>query len=118
MHARWPSSGLAADQIGIVEFHSGKEKRTIVDRAQNIIQFREKDLSLEEAGALQLKLSQIRGVDKVEFISRTEAWRRFKEDFGTKLDLEELVAESPLPHTFNITVKSPRSFACRRAGDL
>ncbi|MFH1347114.1 MAG: permease-like cell division protein FtsX [Candidatus Margulisiibacteriota bacterium] len=67
----------------------------------------ENNLTLEEAGALQLKLSKIPGVEKVEFVSRTEAWIKFKNDFGTKLALDEIMEGNPLPHTFNIKVRTP-----------
>ncbi|MFH1683903.1 MAG: permease-like cell division protein FtsX [Candidatus Margulisiibacteriota bacterium] len=67
----------------------------------------EKNMTLEEAGALQLKLSNIPGVEKVEFVSRAEAWIKFKNDFGTKLALDEIMVGNPLPHTFNIKVRTP-----------
>jgi len=73
----------------------------------DIAAYVEKDLSLEAAGALQLRLSKIPGVDKVSFISRTEAWKNFKEEFGDKLELDSVIAENPLPHTFNVRVKAP-----------
>ncbi|MDD5382656.1 MAG: permease-like cell division protein FtsX [Candidatus Margulisbacteria bacterium] len=67
----------------------------------------EKDLSLESAGALQLELSRIPGVVKVDFISRTEAWKKFQEEYGDTLALDEIIAGNPLPHTFNIKVRTP-----------
>lgn len=69
--------------------------------------FVEKNISLEEAGALQIKLAKISGVEKVEFVSRTESWRKFKQDFGTKLNLNEIITGNPLPHTFNLKVRTP-----------
>lgn len=66
-----------------------------------------KDLSLADAGAIQIKISKMPGVEKVEYISKNEAWRKFKEDFGEKLSLEEAVAGNPLPHTFAIQVRTP-----------
>jgi cell division transport system permease protein len=69
--------------------------------------FVDKDLSLESAGALQLQLSKIPGVEKVEFISRTEAWKKFKEDFGERLDLGAIISDNPLPHTFLVRVRTP-----------
>lgn len=65
------------------------------------------DLSLESAGALQLKLSKMPGVERVDFISRNEAWKKFKEEFGSNLDLDAVVRDNPLPHTFIIRVKNP-----------
>ncbi|MBI5399420.1 ABC transporter permease [Candidatus Saganbacteria bacterium] len=66
-----------------------------------------KDISLEEAGALQLTLAKIPGVEKIDFISRTEAWRQFKDEFGSQLDLDATMTNNPLPHTFNIKVRTP-----------
>lgn len=65
------------------------------------------DLSLEDAATIQLKISKISGVDKVVYTSKQEAWKKFKEDFGTKLALGEVVRDNPLPHTFAIRVKTP-----------
>jgi cell division transport system permease protein len=73
----------------------------------DIAAYVDKDISLEEAGALQLALAKIPGVEKVDFISRTEAWRQFKEEFGGQLDLEDVMVNNPLPHTFNIKVRTP-----------
>ncbi len=78
-----------------------------VSSMMDISVYVEKDLSLEEAGALQVELTKIPGVEKVGFISRTEAWKKFKEDFGTQLDLDALINENPLPHTFAVKVRSP-----------
>jgi cell division transport system permease protein len=78
-----------------------------VSSRMDISAYVEKDLSLESAGALQLELSRLEGVEKVDFISRTEAWRRFKQDFGSTLNLDELLTDNPLPHTFSIKVRAP-----------
>ncbi|MFH1542478.1 MAG: permease-like cell division protein FtsX [bacterium] len=64
-------------------------------------------LSLEQAGALQVKLSQIPGVEKVAFISKDEAWKTFKKDFGGTLSLDDVIQTNPLPHTFTIQVRTP-----------
>lgn len=73
----------------------------------DLVAYTSKDLSLEEAGAIQIKLSKIPGVEKVEFTSKAEAWKKFKEDFGGKIALEEVVQENPLPHTFAVRVRTP-----------
>ncbi len=73
----------------------------------DITAYVEDPISLEKAGMLQLELSKVQGVEKVEFISRTEAWKEFKKDFGTSLNLAEVVKQNPLPHTFIIKVRTP-----------
>jgi len=67
----------------------------------------DKDLSLEEAGALQVQLSKIAGVERVDFISRAEAWRDFQKEFSSKLDLSQILSENPLPHTFSLKIRTP-----------
>lgn len=78
-----------------------------VSSRMDIAAYVEKDISLESAGALQLQISRIPGVEKVEFISRTEAWRSFKKDFGAKLNLDDVMNKNPLPHTFAVEVRTP-----------
>lgn len=72
----------------------------------DIAAYVEKELSLKEAGALQIELSKIEGVEKVEYISAEDAWKKFKEEFGSKLNLEELIRNNPLPHAFTIKVRT------------
>jgi len=78
-----------------------------VSSKMDVAAYVEQDISLESAGALQVKLSKLPGVEKVEFISRSEAWREFKKDFGASLDLDDIMESNPLPHTFNIRVRTP-----------
>ncbi|MEA3494161.1 MAG: permease-like cell division protein FtsX [Candidatus Margulisiibacteriota bacterium] len=78
-----------------------------VSSRMDVAAYVEKDISLESAGALQIKLTNLPGVEKVNFISRTEAWRKFREDFGGKLNLDEVMTSNPLPHTYTIKVKTP-----------
>ena len=73
----------------------------------DIAAYVEQDISLESAGAMQIKLSKIPGVERVDFISRTEAWRQFKNDFESKLSLAEIMKENPLPHTFALKIRTP-----------
>jgi cell division transport system permease protein len=78
-----------------------------VSSSLDISAYVERDLSLEAAGAMQIEFSKIPGVEKVEFISRTEAWKKFKQDFGSTLNLQEIIDENPLPHAFSIKVRTP-----------
>jgi len=64
-------------------------------------------ISLEQAGELQIQISKMPGVEKVNFISKSEAWKQFQGEFGTKLNLSDVVSNNPLPHTFIIKVKQP-----------
>lgn len=73
----------------------------------DMVAYTTKDLSLDDAAAIQLKITKIPGVEKVDFTSKTEAWNKFKGDFGGKFALDEVLRENPLPHTFAIRVGSP-----------
>ncbi|MFH1362289.1 MAG: permease-like cell division protein FtsX [bacterium] len=78
-----------------------------VSSKMDVAAYVEEDISLEQAGALQIKLSNLPGVEKVVFVSKDEAWREFKKEFGQKLQLDEIISTNPLPHTFNIRVRAP-----------
>lgn len=65
------------------------------------------NLSSDNAAALQLSMSKIPGVEEVRYVSKEEAWRNFKQDFGGRLNLDELVRENPLPNTFAIKARTP-----------
>ncbi len=56
---------------------------------------------------LQLKISQITGVEKVKYISRDEAWSSFKSSLQGRINLSSVVLDNPLPETFVITVRNP-----------
>ncbi|MCU0641501.1 MAG: permease-like cell division protein FtsX [Candidatus Margulisbacteria bacterium] len=80
---------------------------SVVSSRMDLTAYTQKDLSLDEAAAIQLKLSRLPGVEKVEFTSKTEAWNKFKGDFGGKFALDEVIRENPLPHTFAVQVRTP-----------
>ncbi|MDI6731400.1 MAG: permease-like cell division protein FtsX [Candidatus Margulisbacteria bacterium] len=78
-----------------------------VSSGLDIAAYVDEPISLEQAGAIQLELSKLSGVEKVDFISRAEAWKKFQEDFGEKLEIGEVIQDNPLPHTFIIKVRTP-----------
>lgn len=73
----------------------------------DLVAYTTRDLSLEDAGAIQVKLSKLPGVEKVEFTSKAEAWKKFREDFGGKIALDDVLRDNPLPHTFAVEVRTP-----------
>src|SRR3989339_263299 len=73
----------------------------------DVVAYVDKDISLKEAGALQIELAKLQGVTKVRYISNDESWKEFRKDFGAKLDLNEVVRYNPLPHSFMLTVRTP-----------
>ncbi len=78
-----------------------------VSSGLDITAYVEKPITLDQAGKLQIQLSKMQGVEKVEFLSRNEAWKRFQKEFSHKLNLAEIVTDNPLPHTFIIKVAHP-----------
>jgi cell division transport system permease protein len=80
---------------------------SVVSSRMDLAAYTQKDLSLDEAAAIQLKLAKLPGVEKVDFTSKTEAWNKFKGDFGGKFALSEVIRENPLPHTFAVRVRTP-----------
>jgi len=78
-----------------------------VSSGLDISAYVDQPITLEQAGAMQLDLSKISGVQKVDFISRDEAWKKFKEDFSDQLEIGEIVQDNPLPHTFIVKVRTP-----------
>lgn len=73
----------------------------------DLVAYTSQNLSLEDAGAIQIKISKLPGVEKVEFTSKAEAWKKFKDDFGGKVALDDALPENPLPHTFAVRVRMP-----------
>jgi cell division transport system permease protein len=73
----------------------------------NLVAYTDRNLTDQDAGVLQNRISQITGVTKVNYISRDEAWKNFREDFSHKLDLAEVSRDNPLPNSFAIEVRTP-----------
>jgi cell division transport system permease protein len=53
------------------------------------------------------KIERLRGVTNVKYMSKDEAWRKFKNEFGEKLSLDAAMTDNPLPDTFIIEVEVP-----------
>ena len=73
----------------------------------DLVAYVDKELTLEEASVIQVKIQAVSGVIKVEYISKDEAWKNFRQDFSEKLDLSEVVRDNPLPNSFAVEVRTP-----------
>jgi len=73
----------------------------------DMVAYVSRDLSNDSATQLQMLLSKINGVEEVRYISKDEAWRNFKDDFGQKLALDDIIKSNPLPSTFALKVRTP-----------
>lgn len=78
-----------------------------VSSRMEVVAYVNQDLESFEASSLQLKLNGIEGVDKVKYLSKNEAWNKFKEDLAQKVQIEDVISGNPLPNTFIIQVRTP-----------
>jgi len=67
--------------------------------------FLKQNLSSEEIIAFQKRIGTMTDVKNVEYVTREDAWKNFKENFKT-LDLTDMVDENPLPDSFRIYLKN------------
>jgi len=67
----------------------------------------ERSLDKYEVDSIINRISALRGVSSVKYLSREDAWKKFKEEYGGKMNLEEVVSNNPLPDTFIIEVQIP-----------
>lgn len=73
----------------------------------DMVAYTSQDLNSNTVNQLEQSFSKINGVEEVRYISKEQAWKNFKEDFGARLDLDEIVNDNPLPNSFAIKVKTP-----------
>ncbi len=64
-----------------------------------------------EADSISHRISAMRGVSGVRYVSRTDAWEKFKREYGGNMNLEDVVSDNPLPDTFIVTVQIPELVA-------
>jgi cell division transport system permease protein len=67
------------------------------------------DRSLEkyEVESIMNRISSMRGVSDVKYLSRADAWEKFKREYGGNMNIEEVVSDNPLPDTFIVSVQIP-----------
>ena len=64
--------------------------------------FLEDELSDNEIESLKRDISSLMGVQEVIFVSKSEAFEKFREDLGEDSDLLEALETNPLPASFDI----------------
>lgn len=74
----------------------------------DIVAYVNKDMDEYGASSFIVEILKITGVESVNYISKQQAWEDFKNDYGSRLSLDEIVKENPLPNAFVIKVKSPQ----------
>jgi len=67
------------------------------------------DRSLEryEVENIKNRIIKLRGVSSVKYVPKTEAWNKFKDEYGKQLNLDSAISDNPLPDTFIIQVEVP-----------
>ncbi len=66
--------------------------------------FLKEGLTMPEISEFENRILGMQEVENVTFVHKDDAWRSFKENFHN-LDLDEGMAENPLPHTLMIKAK-------------
>jgi cell division transport system permease protein len=66
-----------------------------------------RSLEKYEVDSIANRISTLRGVSDVKYVSRIDAWEKFKEEYGGSMNLEDVVSDNPLPDTFIVTVQIP-----------
>jgi len=80
---------------------------TEVSHQFEIVVYLQEGLKDDEKTLLRDRLSKVDGVKEVVYVSKEEAWERFKESFkGNKLALE-IVGKNPLPDSFEVRLTDP-----------
>jgi cell division transport system permease protein len=69
------------------------------------------ELNPVQQAYLAERLKRMEGVRAATFVSRDEALERLKKQFAERRDVLEIVAENPLPDSFEVEVKEPRGIA-------
>lgn len=67
----------------------------------------DRSLDKYEIDSIVNRISALRGVSDVKYVSRIDAWEKFKQEYGGSMKLEDVVSDNPLPDTFIVTVQIP-----------
>lgn len=67
----------------------------------------DRNLEKYEVDSIVSRISKLRGVSDVKFLSRESAWKQFREEYGATMKLDDAVSDNPLPDTFIIEVQIP-----------
>lgn len=78
-----------------------------ISSSVEIAAYMDKNMENYEVDALSKKISVLRGVTKVKYVTRETAWKNFKAEYGDRLHLDDVMTDNPLPDTFIIEVEVP-----------
>lgn len=74
-----------------------------------IIVYLEDNISQTELSTLTNNLNSITGIKEVKFISKEEAYQRLSKDLGELKDILSAIEKNPLPASFEIQIKDPKT---------
>ena len=74
-----------------------------------IIVYLEDNISQTELSTLTNNLNSISGIKEVKFISKEEAYQRLSKDLGELKDILSAIEKNPLPASFEIQIKDPKT---------
>ncbi|PMP86901.1 cell division protein FtsX [Thermodesulfobium acidiphilum] len=70
-----------------------------------LLVFLKDNVSSQDINSLIGTISNMEGVSSVEFVSKHDAWEKFKKYFQNKINVSDI--KNPLPDTIKVRVKSP-----------
>ncbi len=74
-----------------------------------IIVYLEDNISQAELSTLTNNLNSITGIKEVKFVSKEEAYQRLSKDLGELKDILSAIEKNPLPASFEIQIKDPKT---------
>lgn len=94
--------------LGIVGYSFGIVRNvfTGMSRQLEIVIYLKDNLRPEDREILKSKIKEMEGVKEVVYVSKDEAWKRFKETFKGNKFVLEIMGKNPLPDSFEIKVES------------
>jgi cell division transport system permease protein len=71
----------------------------------DIVAYVQDGLSKNDMDLVNLQISQISGVHRIEFVSKEAAWQQFKENYNN-VAFDNYLEENPLPDSFKVAVRN------------
>lgn len=74
-----------------------------------IVAYLNEDIDQTQIAILKTKLLNISGIEDIKLISKDEALNKMKQDLSSKINIEDILHENPLPDSFVIKVTNPEN---------
>ena len=96
--------------FGMVSYNANRLMESIKNRVDLDV-FLDEPIKQTEIDTVRLKMLAISGIDSVRYISKEEAIKKFKAEFGE--DIRDVLSYNPLPASFKIILKKEYRTAAR-----